>query len=201
MCDNKRHLRTKVISLVGNPISHVAVRTLRLIFAIVVLGAIGRSLHLFRGPRAARIRFPDAWGFMLFTAVWTFLGAIFVLVAGLCYPVHRVVSYGRVAFITSAVYVATESCPLEDDVCGSINLAVGFGAIEALLFAVTAPLTTALVFFPPGNANINKINNNNLDHNNTRQALILSWKILRSPCRLAIGEYQQEETARQKLDV
>lgn len=106
------------------------------------------------------VGFPAAWGYLLFTAIWTVLGVIFGVFTGIRYPIQRSIGYARivievvalvswfVGFITSAVYVGSNACPLEDGVCGSVNLAVAFGTIEAILFLITAPLTSAQVFYP-----------------------------------------------------
>lgn len=96
----------------------------------------------------------------MFTAIWTVLGVIFGVFTGIRYPIQRSIGYARIAievvallswfigFITSATYVGSNACPLEDGVCGSVNLAVAFSTIEAILFLITAPLTSAHVFYP-----------------------------------------------------
>lgn len=96
---------------------------------------------------------------MLFTAIWTVLTVIFTLFTAYRYPAGRYIGYVRVgvevialiswfvAFITSAIYVGQESCPLVDGVCGSVNLAVAIGTVEAILFLITAPQVASLVFY------------------------------------------------------
>ncbi|KAL1893013.1 hypothetical protein Sste5346_006694 [Sporothrix stenoceras] len=183
--NNKRPIRSKVVSLLSNPVVILGIRALQFIFAIVVIGAIGRSLHIFLGyyivdhPASGTTKateehisvgFPAAWGYLLFTAIWTVLGVIFGVFTGIRYPIQRSIGYARivvevvalvswfVGFITSAVYVGSNECPLQDGVCGSVNLAVAIGTVEAILFLITAPLTSTQVFYPRS-MDINKDSN------------------------------------------
>ncbi|CAK7235405.1 hypothetical protein SBRCBS47491_009282 [Sporothrix bragantina] len=178
---NKRS-RSKIVNLLSNTVVILGIRALQFIFAIVVIGAIGRSLNIFQGyyvvdhpasgsnkatEEHVSVGFPDAWAYLLFTAIWTVLGVIFGVFTGIRFPIERSIYYARivvevvalvswfVGFITSAVYVGSNQCPLQDGVCGSINLAVAVGTIEAILFLITAPLTIAQVFYPHG-MDINK---------------------------------------------
>lgn len=101
---------------------------------------------------------PDAWGFLMFCAGWTFLVVIFVLVAGVRFPDHAWIGYIRVAvetvallswlagFIAVAVNIGTEGCPTGNNSCGSLKAATVFGAFEWLLSVITTVPTTMLVF-------------------------------------------------------
>ncbi|ERT00999.1 hypothetical protein HMPREF1624_02235 [Sporothrix schenckii ATCC 58251] len=183
MSDIKKSKRTKCANFVSHPIFVLSVRTLQFIFAIVVFAALCRSLHLFHGDVVKHegtktitdhIRFPDPWGYLLFTAIWTALGVVFIVFIGIRHPIHSSFGYVRVVFevvallswfigfIASAAYVGQNDCPLEDGVCGSVNLAIAFGTIEAILFLISAPLTGTQVFYPGGFAD----NNNDHTSNN-----------------------------------
>lgn len=144
----------------------------------------------------------------MFTALWTFLGVIFGVVAGHRYPVHRSIGYARVfvelvallswlvGFIASAVHVGTQSCPLKDGMCGSVNVAVVLGSLETLLFLVTVPLTSTLVFFLHGSSSSNITNNNNA---NTRQVKEVEPE--KSLQKDLPDEWQPEEKPYEKEDV
>ena len=101
---------------------------------------------------------PDAWGFLLFCAAWTFLGVIFLLITGIGFADHALIGYIRVAveavaflswlagFIAVAVNIGSNACPAEESHCGSLKAATVFGALEWLLSVVTTILTIKLVF-------------------------------------------------------
>ena len=100
---------------------------------------------------------PDAWGFLMFCAGWTFLGVIFLLIAGISFADHALIGYIRVAveavallswlagFIAVAVNIGSNVCPAEENHCGSLKAATVFGALEWLLFVITTTLTIKLV--------------------------------------------------------
>jgi hypothetical protein len=99
---------------------------------------------------------PNSWGFLIFCSGWTFLVVIFLLIAGIRFADHVLVSYIRVAaealtllswfagFIAVAVEIGTDVCPAGS--CGSLKAATVFGAFEWLLFVITTTLTIMLVF-------------------------------------------------------
>jgi Membrane-associating domain len=101
---------------------------------------------------------PDAWSFLMFCAAWTFLGVIFLLIAGIRFADHALIGYIRVAveavallswlagFIAVAVNIGSDACPAEENHCRSIEAATVFGALEWLLFVITTTLTIKLVF-------------------------------------------------------
>jgi hypothetical protein len=101
---------------------------------------------------------PNAWGFLVFCSAWTFLGVIFLLIAGISFADHVLIGYIRVAveaiallswlagFISVAVNIGSNACPAEENGCGLLKAATVFGALEWLLFVVTTILTIKLVF-------------------------------------------------------
>lgn len=101
---------------------------------------------------------PDAWGFLMFCAAWTLLIVIFHLIAGTILADRALIGYIRVAveavavfswlagFIAVAVQISTDTCSAGKNSCGSLKAATVFGALEWLLFMVTAALTVMLVF-------------------------------------------------------
>ncbi|KAF7552280.1 hypothetical protein G7Z17_g4435 [Cylindrodendrum hubeiense] len=145
-----------------------ALRALQFIFAIIVMGTDGYAIHVFRGHTVyEQFEFgnfydyygvPDAWGFLMFCAAWTFLGVIFLLIAGISFADHAVIGYIRVAveavallswlagFIAVAVEIGSNTCPAEENSCGILKAATVFGALEWLLFVITTILTIKLVF-------------------------------------------------------
>ena len=103
---------------------------------------------------------PNAWGFLMFCAVWTVLGSIFLLLAGrlqesiwvgyTCVGVEVVALLSWLAgFVAVAVNVGSSICPREENNCGAIKAATVFGALEFVLFAVTAARTWKPVFGTP----------------------------------------------------
>ena len=124
------------------------------------------AIHLFRGHTVYEqfefgnfydhVGVPNEWGFLLFCAGWTLLGAIFLYFAGIMYPDSAFIGYIRVAveavallswlagFIAVAVNIS-QNCPSEENGCGTLKAATVFGAVEWLLFVVTTTLTTKLV--------------------------------------------------------
>jgi hypothetical protein len=105
---------------------------------------------------------PDAWDFLLFCAAWTFLGVIFLLIAGISFADYILVGYLRVAveavallswlagFIAVAINIGSNGCPAEENSCELLKAAIVFGALEWLLFVITTILTTKLVFKSTG---------------------------------------------------
>ena len=102
---------------------------------------------------------PNAWGFLMFCAAWTVLIVIFHFIAGISFADRPLVGYVRVAveavaalswlagFIAVAVQISTDTCAAGKSSCGSLTTATVFGALEWLLFMVTAALTVMLVFY------------------------------------------------------
>ncbi|UKZ66033.1 uncharacterized protein TrAtP1_007215 [Trichoderma atroviride] len=146
----------------------LALRALQLIFAIIVMGTDGHAIHVFRGHTAYEhfdignlyvyYGVPDAWGFLMFCAGWTFLGVFFFLIARIRYADHALVGYVRLAveaiaflswlagFIAVAVNIGSQQCPAEENGCGLLIAATVFGALEWLLFLFTTIITINLVF-------------------------------------------------------
>ncbi len=101
---------------------------------------------------------PNAWGFLMFCAGWTFLDVIFVLIAGISFADHALIGYIRVAaeavallswlagFIAVAVNIGSKACLADENRCGSLKAATVFGALEWLLFVIATILTIKLVF-------------------------------------------------------
>ncbi|PWY78332.1 hypothetical protein BO70DRAFT_363214 [Aspergillus heteromorphus CBS 117.55] len=156
------------MNLATNRTVDFALRALQLIFAIIVLGIDGHAIHVFRGHTVyehfvygnfyAYEGVPNAWGFLLFCAGWTFLGGIFLLIAGIRSADQRWIGYIRVAveavallswlagFMAVAINIGSNACPAEENGCGSLKAATVFGAVEWLLFVITTTLTVKLVF-------------------------------------------------------
>ncbi|KAJ6024369.1 hypothetical protein N7540_005166 [Penicillium herquei] len=142
-------------------------RALQLTFAIIVMGTDGYAIHLYRGHTVyeqfdygnfyAYMGVPDAWGFLMFCAGWTFLDVIFVLVAGIRFGRSKLIGYICVAteavallswlaaFIAVAINIGSNECPAEENGCGLIEAATVFGALEWLLFMVTTMPTIKFV--------------------------------------------------------
>lgn len=114
--------------------------------------------HFIFGNFYAYYGVPDAWGFLMFCAGWTFLGVIFLLLAEINFTNHTLIGYIRVTveavallswlagFIAVAVNIGSNACPAEEHHCGSLKAATVFGALEWLLFVITTTLTSKLVF-------------------------------------------------------
>ncbi|KAK4935221.1 hypothetical protein LTR10_023683 [Elasticomyces elasticus] len=146
----------------------IALRALQLIFAIIAMGTDGYAIHAYRGHTVYQhfefgnfyeyYGVPNAWGFLMFCAAWTFLGVIFLVVAEISFANHKLIGYIRVAvevvalfswlasFIAVAVNIGSNVCPEEENGCGSLMAATVFGALEWLLFVITTILTIKLVF-------------------------------------------------------
>ena len=102
---------------------------------------------------------PNAWGFLTFCAGWTILAVIFNLVTKIVYPDRVLTSYIRVAFesvavlswlagfIAVAVQISTNTCPAGEKSCGLLIAATVLGAIEWLLFMITAGWLLIAFFF------------------------------------------------------
>jgi len=98
---------------------------------------------------------PNSWGFLLFCAAWTFLVAIFLLIAAakskgyalfsyICFAVEAIALVSWTAgFIAVAVNISTGECSAES--CGLLKTAVVFGALEWVLFVVTTTMTAVMV--------------------------------------------------------
>lgn len=126
------------------------------------------AIHVFRGHSAYEhfdigtfyvyYGVPDAWGFLMFCAGWTFLGVFFLLIARVRYADHALAGYFRLVveaiaflswlagFIAVAVNIGSHQCPAEENGCGPLMAATVFGAFEWLLFLFTMIITMDLVF-------------------------------------------------------
>ncbi|KAJ5712801.1 hypothetical protein N7493_009269 [Penicillium malachiteum] len=143
-------------------------RALQLTFAIIVMGTDGYAIHVYRGHTAyvqfdygnfyAYMGVPDAWGFLMFCAGWTFLDVIFVTIAGLRFGHSKLIGYICIAteaiallswlagFIAVAINIGSNECPAEENGCGLLKAATVFGALEWLLLMVTTMPTIKFVF-------------------------------------------------------
>ncbi|KAL2857743.1 membrane-associating domain-containing protein [Aspergillus pseudoustus] len=155
-----------------------ALRALQLIFAVIVMGTDGYAIHTYRGHTVyehfefgnfyAYAGVPDAWGFLIFCAGWTFLDVILHLIAETRFPDIAVIGYIRVAgegiallswlagFVAVAVNIGSDTCPAGKSSCGPLTAATVFGALEWLLFVVTTILTFNVVFNHVRRQNISK---------------------------------------------
>ncbi|OOG00402.1 hypothetical protein ASPCADRAFT_38199 [Aspergillus carbonarius ITEM 5010] len=157
------------INIAANRTVDLALRALQLIFAIIVMGADGYAIHVYRGHTDyvhfvygnfyAYAGVPDEWSFLLFCAGWTFLGVIFLfLTAGISFAEHALIGSISVlvevvallswlaGFIAVAVNIGSNACPAEENHCRLLKAAIVFGALEWLLFMVTTIPTIKLVF-------------------------------------------------------
>ncbi|RDW89524.1 hypothetical protein BP6252_01556 [Coleophoma cylindrospora] len=156
------------MNIAENKTLDYALRALQLIFAIIVMGTDGYAIHAFHGHTVyvhfkfgnfyAYYGVPDAWGFLMFCAGWTVLTVAFHLIAGIRFADRALMGYLRVAveavavlswlagFIAVAVQISTETCSAGKNSCGLLTAATVFGALEWLLFIVTAARTVMLVF-------------------------------------------------------
>ncbi|KAF2259638.1 hypothetical protein CC78DRAFT_475027 [Lojkania enalia] len=156
------------VAMAENKMLNAALRTMQVIFAIIVLGTDGYAIHAYRGYSTWRTTFtgdtvyvhygvPDAWGFLLFCAAWTILVVIFQLIAGNAFADHALISYIPVAvevvavlswfagWIAVAVNIGNKACPEGYKSCEALKAATVFGAVEWLLFMVTAILAIKLI--------------------------------------------------------
>lgn len=116
----------------------------------------GTIVHTPTGDFYAYAGVPNAWGFLMFCAGWTILVVIFQTVARDCFADRALIGHVRVAvevvallswfagWIAVAVNVGTEACPQGYTSCGALKATAVFGAIEWLLFMVTAALAILL---------------------------------------------------------
>ncbi|KAK9428563.1 membrane-associating domain-containing protein [Lipomyces doorenjongii] len=129
-------LHIMAMNIAANRTVDFALRALQLIFAIIVMGTDGYAIHVFRGHTVHEYfefgnfydyyGVPDAWGFLMFCAAWTFLGVIFLLIAGISFADHALIGYIRVAveavallswlagFIAVAVNIGSNHSPAKD---------------------------------------------------------------------------------------
>lgn len=119
----------------------------------------GRTVteHYIFGSFEAYQGVPASWGFLLFCALWTFLGVVFILVTNTQLAERALLGYIVVGveavavlswfagFIATAANISSDTCP-HGGTCGTIAAATAFGAFEWLLFVVTAYLTVRTVF-------------------------------------------------------
>ncbi|GKZ37248.1 hypothetical protein AbraIFM66950_008705 [Aspergillus brasiliensis] len=157
------------MNIAANRTVNVALRVLQLISAIIVMGTDGYAIHVYRGHTDyvhfvygsfyAYAGVPDAWGFLIFCAGWTFLGVIFLFfTAGISFAEHAVIGSLSVivevvallswlaGFIAVAVNIGSNPCPAEENHCRLLVAAIVFGALEWLLFMITTIPTIKLVF-------------------------------------------------------
>ncbi|KAJ5380614.1 uncharacterized protein N7496_003042 [Penicillium cataractarum] len=143
-----------------------ALRALQAIFAIIVMGTDGYAIHMFRGHTVYEHfvfgnfydyeGVPDGWSFLIFCAGWTVLIIIFHPIA-VCFLDCLLIRYIRAAveavavlswlagFIAVAVQISADTCANGKDSCGVLIAATVLGALEWLLFMVTAAQTVMLV--------------------------------------------------------
>ncbi|KAJ5802708.1 uncharacterized protein N7503_005158 [Penicillium pulvis] len=151
------------VSISYNKTLKYALRALQLIFAITIIGIVGYAIHVFRGHTVYEhfvygnfydyYGVPDAWGFLLFCAALTVVIVIFYSITGIILADSVWIGYVRVAleavavlswlagFIAVAVQISNDTCATGNSSCGLLEAATVFGALEWLLFMVTAALT------------------------------------------------------------
>ncbi|KAJ5654819.1 hypothetical protein N7490_001822 [Penicillium lividum] len=142
----------------------------QLLCAIIVMGLDGYAIHVYRGHEddvdspvfdgdaELYAGVPSAWSFLMFCAVWTFVVVIFHFFEpsrasrrlsgyiGIVFEGVAVLSW-LAGFIAVAVNVGTsDSCTSGQNSCAEVKAAVAFGAVEWLLFMVTAA-AAAVAFF------------------------------------------------------
>lgn len=100
---------------------------------------------------------PNAWGFLMFCAVWTILLFIFQLIAGNAFADRALIGYIYVAveivallswfagWNAVAVYIGSNACSEGYISRRALKATTVFGAVEWLLFIVTATLAASLV--------------------------------------------------------
>lgn len=168
--------------MAANRMIEFALRGLQLIFAIIIMGTTGwgmhipirrltvdadfyhRAIHVFRGHTVYEhfvygnfydyYAVPDAWGFLVFCAGWTFVDVILVLISETRFANHALIGYICIVieavallswlagFIAVAINIGSNACPAEENGCGTLVAATVFGALEWLLFVITTALTT-----------------------------------------------------------
>ncbi|KAF5868012.1 uncharacterized protein Bfra_007207 [Botrytis fragariae] len=155
------------VILTNRMLDHV-LRVLQFIFAITVMGTDGYAIHVFRGHTVYEhfdfgsfydyYGVPNSWGFLMFCAGWTFLTVIFHTIARIKFPDGALIGYIHVAvetvavlswlagFIAVAVQISTDTCSTGNNSCRILIVATVFGALEWLLFMITAALTAIPIF-------------------------------------------------------
>lgn len=182
-------------SLTANSTLDHVLRAAQLFFAVIVMGTDGYgmrsvssllinsipnsfhlAIHTFRtyvvpappeyGSGYETVNVPNAWGFLMFCAGWTFVAVIFHYLAGKRVMENAVFAYTGVAveavavlswlagFIAVAVSAGSDvcpaggsaACPAGNNCRGTLTAASVFGAFEWLLFVVTVGMTYNLVF-------------------------------------------------------
>ncbi|KAF1847213.1 uncharacterized protein K460DRAFT_55530 [Cucurbitaria berberidis CBS 394.84] len=153
------------VTMAENKMLNYALRALQLIFAIIVMGTGGYAIHVYRGYSSiihtpdgdfyGYAGVPNAWGFLIFCAAWTVL-VVILLIAGNAFADRALIGYIRIAvevvavlswfagWIAVAVNIGTEACSEGYSSCGALKAAAVFGAVEWLLFMVTATLAFSL---------------------------------------------------------
>jgi len=104
---------------------------------------------------------PVEFNFLIFSAVWTLLALAYVVIAPLYFPriAHKFATLGADAltmtfwfggFVALAVFLSSRVC--FGNVCSVAKAAVGFAALEWLLFAVSTGYTAMFAFRVPRRA-------------------------------------------------
>ncbi|KAF2023621.1 hypothetical protein EK21DRAFT_80456 [Setomelanomma holmii] len=154
------------VTMAENRMLNLVLRALQVICALIVMGTDGYAIDVYRGYTSevdthgggftAWNGVPNAWGFLLFCAVWTILVVIFQIVAGnaITYrPLVGCIGVGAelvaviswfAGWIAVAVNIGTRSCATGYVACDTLKAATVFGAFEWLLFMVTAFLDVSL---------------------------------------------------------
>ncbi|KAL4941969.1 hypothetical protein BDV06DRAFT_212205 [Aspergillus oleicola] len=147
----------------NKPLDYI-MRGLQLLFAAVIIGTDGYAIHefqaydqhvnapVFGGAATLHVGVPDAWGFLMFCAIWTVLVVVFHFVKPRSAS-HPMIGYISIiaeavavlswlaGFIAVAVDVSTtDACSSGQNSCAELKAATAFGAVEWLLFIITAAL-------------------------------------------------------------
>ncbi|CAK7238628.1 MAG: hypothetical protein STHCBS139747_000046 [Sporothrix thermara] len=107
-------------------------RALQLVFALAIFGTEGYAIHSFQGHDANKsfsfgdfvnhVGAPDAWGFLMFCAVWTILGVVFAILASVFVFAHR---HSR---LTGYACLGVEAVAVLSWLAGLIAVAVNIGS-------------------------------------------------------------------------
>ncbi|CAK7221809.1 hypothetical protein SBRCBS47491_004654 [Sporothrix bragantina] len=162
-------IHNTALNIASNRPLDLGLRVLQFVFALVVIGTTSYSIHAFKpydvvnhfsfGTFKDHVGVPNAWGFLLFCAVWTVFVVFLVLAASRFYG-YGMLGYVRVfveviallswfaGFIAVAVNISGSNgyCPAEEKGCAPLQVATAFGALEWALFVVTTTVTCSLVF-------------------------------------------------------
>ncbi|KAF7885657.1 uncharacterized protein EAF02_004166 [Botrytis sinoallii] len=145
-----RLLHIMIVNLTNRMLDHV-LRVLQLIFAIIVMGTDDYTIRLFRGHIVYEhfdfgsfydyYGVPDSWGFLMIK----FHDGVLIGYIHVAVETVAVLSW-LAGFIAVAVQIPTDTCSTGRNSCTILIVATVFGALEFLLFMITAALTAIPIF-------------------------------------------------------